>query len=100
WPPVPTNARINDQGDRMIRKFLPAIAVAILGLACAPSAAQNTPQEAGMTAQYGGVMQSASNPVPGGLYWYDVVAAGGGGHRTTLTPVFETVVTYDFTKPD
>ena len=83
-----------------MRKAILALPLLLTAMACAPSAAQNTPQEHGMTPQYGGVMQSASNPVPGGLYWYDVVAAGGGGHRTTLTPAFETLITFDFTKPD
>lgn len=76
------------------------LTVLLLALACAP-AAQPTESEMlmDMTPQSGGVLQAASNPVPAGLYWYDQVAAGGGGHRASLTPAFETLVAYVFEKP-
>ncbi len=82
--------------------FPSALLTCALGLlACAtpappPPGDQPAPQ---MEPQSGGVLQAASNPVPGGLYWFDQVAAGGGGHRAGLTPAFENLITYQFTKP-
>lgn len=51
-----------------------------------------------MEKQYGGVFHRASNPVPSGLYWYDAVSGAGNAHTTSLSPVFETLVTYPFTQ--
>ncbi len=82
-------------------KLLAFIPLILLAAACGPA---RQPEPVGnrdaLQPQFGGIMQAASNPIPGGLYWYDLVAAGGGGHRTSLTPVFETLVTYVFEKPD
>ena len=78
-----------------------APAALLLTLACGPAVQpQNTPAAADARPQYGGIMQAASNPIPNGLYWYDLVAAGGGGHRASITPAFETLTSYVFEKPD
>lgn len=65
---------------------------------CAQPSIDSSPAQPQDQKQYGGVLQAASNPEPTGLYWYDSVAAAAGGHRTSLTPAFDTLMSYRFTQ--
>jgi len=84
-------------GRRRIASIL-IVLVCALATACAGAQAPPQAQEEQQPAkQYGGVFQAASNAEPTGLYWFDGVS-GTGGHRTSLTPAFENLIWYQFTK--